>query len=207
MDGPAELVLLGERIGWLHDKLKELEQQKYQFLRHVSHELKTPLAVLRGGGSALRTAGGTLSGDQQGDLPDAGGRTAAGCRTLIERLLDFNRLSQQEVFSLTAVPWRPCCQTCPKSTGWRWNPSKSVYTCRPSPSVCRPSPIACDSSSTTCFPTRSATAPKGARSGSGRSGKTGAGWRWPTRARHPAGRAGTDLRTLRAGQHSAPGDC
>ncbi|MFE8730181.1 histidine kinase, partial [Aeromonas hydrophila] len=44
VDGPAELVLLGERILWLHDKLKELELQKYQFLRHVSHELKTPLA-------------------------------------------------------------------------------------------------------------------------------------------------------------------
>lgn len=49
VDGPAELVLLGERIVWLHDKLKELELQKYQFLRHVSHELKTPLAVLREG--------------------------------------------------------------------------------------------------------------------------------------------------------------
>lgn len=107
VDGPAELVLLGERILWLHDKLKELEQQKYQFLRHVSHELKTPLAVLREGADLLsEQLVGPLNGDQQ-EICQMLEENSRRLQTLIERLLDFNRLSQQEVFSLTAVPLTP----------------------------------------------------------------------------------------------------
>ena len=107
VDGPAELVLLGERIGWLHDKLKELEQQKYQFLRHVSHELKTPLAVLREGADLLsEQLMGPLNGDQQ-EICQMLEENSRRLQTLIERLLDFNRLSQQEAFSLTPVPLTP----------------------------------------------------------------------------------------------------
>ena len=107
VDGPAELVLLGERIVWLHDKLKELELQKYQFLRHVSHELKTPLAVLREGADLLsEQLVGPLNGDQQ-EICQMLEENSRRLQTLIERLLDFNRLSQQEVFSLMAVPLAP----------------------------------------------------------------------------------------------------
>lgn len=107
VDGPAELVLLGERIGWLHDKLKELEQQKYQFLRHVSHELKTPLAVLREGADLLsEQLVGPLNLDQQ-EICQMLEENSRRLQTLIERLLDFNRLSQQEVFSLTPVALAP----------------------------------------------------------------------------------------------------
>lgn len=107
VDGPAELVLLGERIGWLHDKLKELEQQKYQFLRHVSHELKTPLAVLREGADLLsEQLMGPLNGDQQ-EICQMLEENSRRLQTLIERLLDFNRLSQQEAFSMTPVPLTP----------------------------------------------------------------------------------------------------
>ncbi|WP_287145858.1 HAMP domain-containing sensor histidine kinase [Aeromonas sp.] len=104
---PAELVLLGERIGWLHDKLKELEQQKYQFLRHVSHELKTPLAVLREGADLLsEQLVGPLTPDQQ-EICQMLEENSRRLQTLIERLLDFNRLSQQEVFNLTPVALAP----------------------------------------------------------------------------------------------------
>ncbi|HDI1214326.1 TPA: HAMP domain-containing histidine kinase [Aeromonas hydrophila] len=107
VDGPAELVLLGERIVWLHDKLKELEQQKYQFLRHVSHELKTPLAVLREGADLLsEQLVGPLTPDQQ-EICQMLEENSRRLQTLIERLLDFNRLSQQEVFTLTPVALAP----------------------------------------------------------------------------------------------------
>ncbi|MGL4352618.1 MAG: sensor histidine kinase [Aeromonas popoffii] len=107
VDGPAELVLLGERIGWLHDKLKELEQQKYQFLRHVSHELKTPLAVLREGADLLsEQLVGPLTPDQQ-EICQMLEENSRRLQTLIERLLDFNRLSQQEAFNLTPVALAP----------------------------------------------------------------------------------------------------
>ncbi|MDM5152078.1 sensor histidine kinase [Aeromonas salmonicida] len=107
VDGPAELVVLGERINWLHDKLKELEQQKYQFLRHVSHELKTPLAVLREGSDLLgEQLVGPLTPDQQ-EICQMLEENSRRLQTLIERLLDFNRLSQQEVFTLTPVALAP----------------------------------------------------------------------------------------------------
>ena len=107
VDGPAELVLLGERIVWLHGKLKELEQQKYQFLRHVSHELKTPLAVLREGSDLLcEQVVGPLTPDQL-EICQMLDENSRRLQTLIERLLDFNRLSQQEVFELEPVPLNP----------------------------------------------------------------------------------------------------
>ncbi|MGL4250980.1 MAG: sensor histidine kinase [Aeromonas sp.] len=103
VDGPAELVLLGERIVWLHDKLKELEQQKYQFLRHVSHELKTPLAVLREGSALLcEQLVGPLTADQL-EICQMLDENSRRLQTLIERLLDFNRLTQQETFEREPV--------------------------------------------------------------------------------------------------------
>ncbi len=107
VDGPAELVVLGERILWLHDKLKELEQQKYQFLRHVSHELKTPLAVLREGADLLsEQLVGPLNPDQQ-EICQMLEQNSRRLQTLIERLLDFNRLSQQEEFERVPVALTP----------------------------------------------------------------------------------------------------
>lgn len=45
--GPSDLQLLGSRLDWLRDRLQQLEQQRGEFLRHVSHELKTPLAAMQ----------------------------------------------------------------------------------------------------------------------------------------------------------------
>ena len=107
VEGPAELVSLGERIGWLHEKLKALELQKYQFLRHVSHELKTPLAVLREGADLLcEQLAGPLTPDQL-EICQMLDESSRRLQTLIERLLDFNRLSQQEAFTLAPVPLNP----------------------------------------------------------------------------------------------------
>lgn len=47
--GPQDMVELGREMDWLRQRLKALEDQKIRFLRHVSHELKTPLASLREG--------------------------------------------------------------------------------------------------------------------------------------------------------------
>ncbi len=45
--GPSDLQLLGSRLDWLRDRLQQLEHQRGEFLRHVSHELKTPLASIQ----------------------------------------------------------------------------------------------------------------------------------------------------------------
>ena len=49
VNGPADLESLGRQLDWLRLRLLELEEQKTRFLRHVSHELKTPLTALREG--------------------------------------------------------------------------------------------------------------------------------------------------------------
>ncbi len=54
--GPQSLKYLGERLDWMRRRLLKLEDQKIQFFRHVSHELKTPLTAIREGADLL--AGG-----------------------------------------------------------------------------------------------------------------------------------------------------
>lgn len=49
ISGPPELTAVGQTLDWLRRRLRELEEEKSRFLRHMSHELKTPLASLREG--------------------------------------------------------------------------------------------------------------------------------------------------------------
>ncbi|OZA14437.1 MAG: two-component sensor histidine kinase, partial [Hydrogenophilales bacterium 17-62-8] len=53
ISGPQDIVELGREIDWLRQRLQALEEQKLRFLRHVTHELKTPLASLREGVALL----------------------------------------------------------------------------------------------------------------------------------------------------------
>jgi two-component system sensor histidine kinase GlrK len=66
VNGPQDLRYLGQRLEWLRARLSELEEQQNRFLRHVSHELKTPLTAVREGAELLRDrVGGDLSREQQ----------------------------------------------------------------------------------------------------------------------------------------------
>ncbi|MBB3230105.1 HAMP domain-containing sensor histidine kinase [Halomonas stenophila] len=97
VQGPAELVSLDERLDWLSSRLEELEEQKQQFLRHMSHELKTPLASVREGSSLLADGvAGELSEHQREilELIDASG---SELQQLIEQLLDYNLLQHSRL--------------------------------------------------------------------------------------------------------------
>ena len=91
VSGPEDLQSLGERLDWLRQRLTELEAQKNRFLRHLSHDLKTPLAALREGTELLNDqVAGPLAPPQRqvvAILRD----NSVKLQRLIEDLLDYQR--------------------------------------------------------------------------------------------------------------------
>jgi two-component system sensor histidine kinase GlrK len=64
--GPIDVRRVSQQLEWLRLRLTELDADKARFLRHVSHELKTPLAALREGAALLEDGvAGRLTPDQQ----------------------------------------------------------------------------------------------------------------------------------------------
>ena len=101
--GPADLERLGQRLEWLRQQLNELEAQKVRFLRHVSHELKTPLTALREGAELLADgAAGSLSEGQREIVAILQGKSRQ-LQTMIERLLNAQR-ALDELGRLEFVP-------------------------------------------------------------------------------------------------------
>ena len=92
--GPADLEYLGGRLDWLRRRLVELEQQKRLFLRHVSHELKTPLTSLREGSELLAEgAAGPLSAGQR-EIVAILQQNSLHLQQLIEDLLNYHRAQE-----------------------------------------------------------------------------------------------------------------
>lgn len=94
--GPRDMQYLGEQLNWLRVRLAELEEKKGNFLRHVSHELKTPLTAIREG-SALLAEGllGSLS-RKQTEVVNLLQRNAFTLQHMIENLLNFNMLQAKQ---------------------------------------------------------------------------------------------------------------
>ncbi|HXM81425.1 MAG TPA: HAMP domain-containing sensor histidine kinase [Burkholderiales bacterium] len=89
--GPEDLRSLGERLDWLRRRLAELEAEKNRFLRHLSHELKTPLTVLREGAELLSDeVGGPLAAPQR-QVVAIMRDNSVKLQRLIEDLLDYQR--------------------------------------------------------------------------------------------------------------------
>src|SRR5262245_19080876 len=89
--GPEDLRYLGRRLDWLRRRLEEFETQKNRFLRHVSHELKTPLTALREGAELLHDkVGGPLT-PAQAQVVAIMRDNSIKLQRLIEELLDYQR--------------------------------------------------------------------------------------------------------------------
>src|SRR2546421_4733667 len=89
--GPEDLQSLGERLDWLQRRLAELEAEKNRFLRHISHELKTPLTALREGAELLndQVAGPLVPAQKQ--VVSIMRDNSVKLQRLIEELLDYQR--------------------------------------------------------------------------------------------------------------------
>jgi two-component system sensor histidine kinase GlrK len=95
ISGPRDLVYLGEQIDWLRRRLIGLEAQKTLFLRHVSHELKTPLATLREGVELLADEVGGELAPQQVEITEIMRNNARELQRLIEELINYSRAIHQ----------------------------------------------------------------------------------------------------------------
>jgi two-component system sensor histidine kinase GlrK len=88
--GPSDLEALGRQLEWLRVRLTDIAEERNKFLRHMSHELKTPLANIREGSELLvEGAVGALNGEQRevaGILRD----NSLRLQRLIENLLSYS---------------------------------------------------------------------------------------------------------------------
>ena len=88
--GPADVRLIGQRLEWLRLRLAELDSDKARFLRHVSHELKTPLAALREGVSLLEDGVTGALNPNQAQVVHILQQNTVALQRQIEDLLRFN---------------------------------------------------------------------------------------------------------------------
>jgi two-component system sensor histidine kinase GlrK len=91
VNGPQDMRYLGQRLEWLRSRLHELEEQQNRFLRHVSHELKTPLTAVREGAELLRDrVAGDLSPGQK-EIVRIVRENTLQLQKLIEDLLTYHQ--------------------------------------------------------------------------------------------------------------------
>jgi two-component system sensor histidine kinase GlrK len=100
--GPTDLERLGRQLEWLRLRLLDLAQEKNKFLRHMSHELKTPLANIREGTELLLDGSvGELEGAQR-EVTDILRMNGLKLQQLIENLLSFSAWqTKSEVLTLS----------------------------------------------------------------------------------------------------------
>ncbi|RDE24346.1 HAMP domain-containing protein [Motiliproteus coralliicola] len=108
--GPLEVRELGSQLDWLKQRLEQLEEQKQQFLRHMSHELKTPLASLREGADLMaEEVVGPLEPNQR-EVIEIIQQNSWELQRLIENLLDMSQLEQPATLASEPLELEPYVQ-------------------------------------------------------------------------------------------------
>ena len=88
--GPADLAALGRQLEWLRTRLLEIAMERNRFLRHMSHELKTPLANIREGTDLLLDGAVGELDDAQREVASILRDNAVRLQHLIENLLSYS---------------------------------------------------------------------------------------------------------------------
>ena len=101
--GPRDLISLGGRLDWLRSRLGKLEQQRSSFLRHVSHEFKTPLAAMQESAALLKEGVVGPISPQQKEILEIQSHNCQRLQALIDDLLRYH----SDSFSVLATMPRP----------------------------------------------------------------------------------------------------
>ena len=103
--GPHDLQRLGGQLEWLRQRLLDLAHERNRFLRHISHELKTPLANIREGTELLMDgAVGELDSNQR-EVAAILRENGIKLQRMIENLLSFSAWQTSSV-GLEATEFR-----------------------------------------------------------------------------------------------------
>jgi len=90
VSGPLDLERLGRQLEWLRARLLDHALERNRFLRHMSHELKTPLANIREGTELLMDgAVGELDSNQR-EVAGILRENSIKLQRMIENLLSFS---------------------------------------------------------------------------------------------------------------------
>lgn len=101
--GPRDLQLVAERLRWLGQRVRASEESQERFLRHISHELKTPLATIKEGIELLADGiPGPLT-PQQGEVLAILRNGIQHFQVLINNLLDFNLVRSNKALNREEV--------------------------------------------------------------------------------------------------------
>ena len=108
VQGPSDLQALGRQLEWLRVRLQDIAEERNRFLRHMSHELKTPLANIREGTELLMEgAVGSLTGEQR-EVASILRDNSLRLQRLIENLLSYSewqaKRSDLEVGEIRLLP-------------------------------------------------------------------------------------------------------
>ncbi|HEU4620219.1 MAG TPA: HAMP domain-containing sensor histidine kinase [Gammaproteobacteria bacterium] len=91
--GPRDLEDLGRQLDWLRLRIQDLEHQKMTFLRHISHELKTPLTTIREG-SELLAESLVSAAPEEAEISRIICSNSMHLQKLIEDLLQFGKTQE-----------------------------------------------------------------------------------------------------------------
>lgn len=95
ISGPADLSALGRQLEWLRTRLLDIALERNRFLRHMSHELKTPLANIREGTDLLLDGAVGPIDENQREVASILRENAIRLQQLIENLLSYSAWKAQ----------------------------------------------------------------------------------------------------------------
>ena len=117
IDGPRELQMLDGDLRVMADRLANLESMRAVMLRHAAHELKTPLSSIKEGCSLLaEDVVGTLNPGQR-EVVELLDKSIERLSTLIEQLLDYNRLLQHSTADMKVLNPKEILNACLAENG------------------------------------------------------------------------------------------